>query len=58
MGAVVADAGFAPSRRPILVNGINPGTVTLTVKATEEGGTQENQPIQYAEHTITVTVTP
>ena len=51
------DTDSTPNRRPISVNGINPGTVTLTVKATE-GGTQENQPIQSATHTITVTVTP
>ena len=50
------DTTATPNRLPFSVNGINPGTVTLTVKATE-GGAQNNEPIQYAEHTITVTVT-
>ena len=45
------------NRVPILVNGINPGTVTLTVKAAEVDQ-NNNVPDQYAEHMITVTVTP
>ena len=50
------DTTSTPNRLPFSVNGINAGTVTLTVKAAE--GAVENAPDQYAEHMITVTVTP
>jgi hypothetical protein len=51
-----ADVTSEPSRREISVDGLNPGTVTLTVKVTETEA--ENNPTQYTSHMITVTVTP
>ena len=50
-----ADTAATPNRLPFSVNGINAGTVTLTVKAAEVD-TDNNVPDQYAEHMITVTV--
>ena len=55
--ASMPDTDSVPNRLPFLVNGVNAGTVTLTVKAAETG-TGNNDPDQYAEHMITVTVTP
>jgi hypothetical protein len=51
-----ADTDAEPSRREISVDGLNPGTVTLTVKVTETEAA--NNPTQYTTHMITVTVTP
>ena len=64
MGNAVAEASIGPvgtdpeptDRRPISVNGINTGSVTLTVTVTEAA--VDNTPTQYTEHTIAVTVTP
>jgi hypothetical protein len=51
-----ADTTSEPSRREISVDGLNPGTVTLTVKVTETEA--DNNPTQYTTHMITVAVTP
>ena len=54
-GSAITDQ--TPNRLPFSAHGINAGTVTLTVKAAEEDE-DDNVPDQYAEHMITVTVTP
>ena len=52
-GTAATIAGL--NRREISVDGLNDGTVTLTVKVTEDDEAVNN-PTQYVEHMITVTV--